>query len=126
MHCSVVYPVHMSKDFDGWNRKKKTIEDKPINHFVREGDVWWCSIGINIGSEQDGKNEEFQRPVLVIRKFNEKIFLAIPFTSKPKDNGLYFNFIRNNQPYSILLSQVRLLSTKRLRDFMWRYGRAPV
>ncbi len=30
----------------------------------------WCSIGINVGDEEDGKNELYERPVLVIKKFN--------------------------------------------------------
>lgn len=122
MHCSVVYPVHMSKDFDGWNRKKKAIEKSPFVDGAREGDIWWCSVGVNIGSEQDGKNAYYERPVLILRKFSRTVVLTIPLTSKPKNDKHYFNFIKDNKPYSVVLSQLRLMSTKRLRQFILNIG----
>ena len=45
----------MEKDFDGWNKLKKEIDIRnPI--YVSERDVWFCSVGINVGSEQSGKS----------------------------------------------------------------------
>jgi hypothetical protein len=62
----------MKKDFDGWIKKKKSLHEssKEKAAYFYEREIWWCSIGINIGFEQDGKNEHFERPVLVLRKFN--------------------------------------------------------
>lgn len=72
------------KDFDGWNPQKKKISDRnPPTFKLRE--IWWCSTGINVGVEQDGKNVLFERPVLVVRKFNNRIFWGVPLTTKLSD-----------------------------------------
>lgn len=111
----------MPKDFDVWNSKKKKIDLKDIsNVFYKEKDIWWCHLGTNVGYEQDGKNEEFRRPVLVFKKFNAETFWAIPLTSKVKRGKYYFNFkIVNSQIENTAnLSQIRLLDSKRLIDKM--------
>lgn len=41
-----------------------------------------------ISDEQDGKNAEFTRPVLVLRKFNHSLFLGIPLTTNRKNHPL--------------------------------------
>jgi hypothetical protein len=62
------------KQFEDWSKEKQNIEIfAPKTLPFREKEIWWCSIGINIGDEQDGKNELFERPVLILRKFNNKI-----------------------------------------------------
>lgn len=55
----------MLKDFDKWNRYKKVIDnnDRIVNFHERE--VWWVSVGINVGSEQDSYSENFGRPVIL-------------------------------------------------------------
>ena len=59
----------MEKDFDKWNELKKKIdtrEDIEENEiFIKNRQIWWCSIGLNVGSEQNGHGEVFERPVLV-------------------------------------------------------------
>ena len=104
----------MKKDFDGWNSTKKNIEQKAQCVLYREQEVWWSSIGINVGFEQDGKNELFERPVLIFRKFNKEMFWALPMTSKNKEGKFYYSIMVNGIKRSIILSQLRLLSTKRL------------
>jgi len=47
----------------------------------KSGGVAW---GGNIGHEMDGKNKDYNRPVLVLRKFNKQIFRGIPLTTKIK------------------------------------------
>jgi mRNA interferase MazF len=104
----------MEKDFDNWNNKKKIIDQKNIsvNRFVNEREVWWCSLGLNIGYEQDGKNEEFERPVLVIKKFNREIVWIVPLTSVPKNDKFHYGL--NSNKSFVILSQIRLISTKRM------------
>ncbi len=60
----------MEKNFDSWNTKKKEIDTSVSNEkiYFREGDIWWCTIGINVGAESNGKGFEFRRPVLVYKK----------------------------------------------------------
>ena len=60
----------MEKDFDRWNEKKKYTHKREFADHVHEREVWWSALGVNIGVEIDGKHENFERPVLVVRKFN--------------------------------------------------------
>lgn len=79
-----------------------------------EREIWWTSLGVNIGYEQDGKNERFERPVLILKVFNRDIFWALPITSKEKTGKYYYQFEHSGNKYSVILSQIRLISSKRL------------
>ena len=108
-----------TKDFDRWNEKKKETENRNIDNpkvMFQNRSVWWCSVGVNIGIEQDGKGNNFERPVLILRKFNKYIFLGIPLTTKPKNLNLpfYFKLIGAKKESIAILSQIRLFSSKRL------------
>ncbi len=74
----------MRKDFDKWNSKKKNIDVGRSAHFCHEREIWWCSLGVNVGYEQNGTGRNFDRPVLVVRGFNENVFLAVALTGKKK------------------------------------------
>ena len=45
------------KEFDKWNELKKKLHnsEKPKKFYFREREIWWCSLGLNIGFEEDGK-----------------------------------------------------------------------
>ena len=101
------------KNYDAWNQKKKLIQAGEFQQFVHEREIWWCTIGLNIDDEEDGKNDQFERPVLVIKKFNRHIVLVVPLTTKFKENKYYFNFEHDDVQFAAILSQLRLLSTKR-------------
>ncbi len=101
------------KDFNSWNEKKKLIHSADFQRFVNEREIWWCSIGLNVGDEEDGKNDQFERPVLVIKKFNRNIVLVVPLTTKLKTNKYYFHFKDPQGQFAAILSQLRLISTKR-------------
>jgi mRNA interferase MazF len=111
----------MEKDFTGWHRLKTELQEHPTPLF-QERDVWWCSIGVNIGDEGDGKNTHFSRPVLILRKFNARIFLGIPLTTKIKPNPYYHTIHFKGRDQCAMLSQIRLWSAKRLRN---RMGQLP-
>ncbi|MDD2935327.1 MAG: type II toxin-antitoxin system PemK/MazF family toxin [Candidatus Pacebacteria bacterium] len=103
------------KNFDEWNKRKKEIDFKQKTILPKKREVWWISVGLNIGAEEDGKNNEFERPVLVIKTFNRQCFLGIPITSADKNNKKYYFPINHNKnEYFLILSQIRLFSTKRL------------
>jgi mRNA interferase MazF len=74
----------MIKEFDKWNEKKKKIHEKDFRSFVHEREIWWCSLGANIGHEEDGKNDKFERPILVIKKWSNKTIVIVPLTTKIK------------------------------------------
>ena len=76
----------MKNDFDIWNDVKKKIQDKKDakQKFPKEREVWMSSLGKNIGYEQNGSGDQFSRPVLIIKKFNNQMFWAIPLSTKQK------------------------------------------
>ncbi|MDK2948964.1 MAG: hypothetical protein PWQ56_129 [Patescibacteria group bacterium] len=45
----------MEKSFDEWNEDKKKLNKLNSKFFLHEREVWWCSLGVNIGYEADGK-----------------------------------------------------------------------
>lgn len=104
------------KEFDKWNEKKKQTESRVAGKtfYVSVREVWWCSLGVNVGSEMDGKNENFERPMLVVRVFSEDGFLGVPLTSREKRHQ-YAVAVHHEKGISFAnTSQLRLLSKKRM------------
>jgi mRNA interferase MazF len=97
--------------FDEWSSLKKSISVKNSLDKYHEREIWWCSLGKNIGNEQDGKNNNFERPVLVLKKWNKDFFIGIPMTTK--NYYKYFSDEENQGSY-FMLTQVRVFSSKRL------------
>jgi mRNA interferase MazF len=109
------YRQCMEKDFFGWTRVKQNLNAREQGPFFNEREVWWCSVGVNIGHEQDGKDKLYTRPVLVFRKFNQHVFWAIPLTTKEKkDERFYVEVPLPEGTSYLILSQLRLMSSKRL------------
>ena len=105
----------MKKDFDNWNIEKKKLNSHIAKIFCHEREIWWCALGVNVGFEQDGTGKNFDRPIIVIRGFNENIFLGAALTGKKKIGKFYFPIgLVENREASAILSQVRLIDTKRL------------
>jgi mRNA interferase MazF len=104
------------KDFNKWNERKKMINDsaKEKDFYFKEREIWWCALGVNIGYEQDGKNDNFERPILILKIFNKEVLWMVPLTSKAQDEKYYYKFKYKDGEYSVILSQVRLISSKRL------------
>lgn len=95
----------MSKKFDEWNEVKQKVEKKEKISIPKEREVYWASIGENIGFEQNGKSELFTRPVLVLKRFTKNMFFGIP---------LFYDFELDGEKSNALLVQARLYDTKRL------------
>jgi len=105
----------MKKDFDKWNEKKKLVNSREDRLYFKEGDIWWVNLGINIGFETDGKGEGFERPVLIIKKYNKYSFLAIPLSTSKKRNDYLVSLGEvDNKEAIAVLSQMRNIDSKRL------------
>lgn len=105
----------MLKKFLEWIHTKVVIDSKVRSeNVIKEREVYWCSLGKNIGDEENGKGDVFRRPVLVFKKFNNHIFWGIPMSSKNKDNVYYVKVTLKDIEQSAIISQLRLLDTKRL------------
>jgi mRNA interferase MazF len=110
----------MKKDFQKWHNKKTQVDDIEKRPFFHEREIWFCYLGANVGFEQDGTGEDFLRPIMIARKFNNEIFWGIPLTkSKNKTNKkaekyyFTFSFIDNIKSVAVL-SQIRLIDARRL------------
>jgi mRNA interferase MazF len=110
----------MNKDFDKWNDLKKKLEIRKRLPNFEEREIWWTSIGINVGDEMCGKSDESSRPVLILKKFNNHFFFAVPLSSVQKDNKYYFNFTLNDKKQAAIMCQAKPVSANRLSD---KYGK---
>lgn len=106
--------------FDKWNEVKKELEQK-TGTSVANGEVYWLSVGQNLGSETYGKGADFKRPVLVLNKVYIKnyinAFIGVPLSSKAsqKSGCLYHKFTDKQGIKQVaLLAQIRLFDTKRV------------
>lgn len=109
----------MKKNFDEWNKLKKEIDfnlDRPPIYHT--GDIWWTSIGYNIGVENNGKNNMFGRPVIILKKINQYSCLIVPLSSKIKEGYFYHSFCFKDVENTILFNQIRVIDTSRLIDYV--------
>ena len=102
------------KDFDKWTAVKKRIQSERRRVYFRSGEVRWCAVGVNIGSEIDGKGESFTRPVLILHVIGANLALVIPMTTKRKTYPGYFDFEFQDKKHSLCVHQMRIVSSKRL------------
>jgi mRNA interferase MazF len=104
----------MSKDYDSWNKRKKNIDKHNENKFYHAREVWWCILGLNIGFEQDGTGDDFERPVLILKGFSRNVCTVISLTTSTKKNPYHISAgkIDEKEAFAII-SQIRLIDTKR-------------
>lgn len=107
--------IDFQKDFDGWIVKKKSCHyQEKTPPLFKERDIWWVSVGVNVGFEEDGKNSNFVRPVLIVKKFNRELFLGVPMSTKLKDNKYYVPVSVKRNTVSAMISQIQAFSSKRI------------
>lgn len=109
----------MSKDFQKWHGEKSFVHNDKKRPFFHVREVWFCSVGANVGFEQDGGGERYLRPVIVIRKFNNEVLWALPCTKNDKKGKYYLQIIilddEQERKSTAILSQMRLIDAKRLQ-----------
>ena len=92
------------KRFDEWIEKKKSLHKTGRCPVIKDGEVWWCAIGENVGVEVNGKNAPFSRPVLILKKLSRYSFVGVPLTSKRHEGSWYAHFIfKDSDEYANLL-----------------------
>jgi mRNA interferase MazF len=106
------------KEFDKWNEIKKKIQQSNKIWTIKPREIYWVKIGKNIGYEMYGKDEEFLRPVLILKRFNKYSFLGIPLTSIEKNNDFYVKVTpyKKDKKSFVIISQIRFFSTKRIKS----------
>lgn len=109
--------MESEKDFSLWMPVKQFVHDTSDRPFYREREIWWCSVGLNVGFEADGKGGSYARPILIIKDFNHAIFWCLPVTTRIKKEIYYADIDLNDGiPRQVMLSQLRMLDAKRLQE----------
>ena len=107
-----------SKRFKEWIAVKETKHIENILRTIREGEIWWCSIGENVGVEINGKGSQFTRPVLILKKLSRLSFIGVPLTSQLHEGTWYEHFIFKDKEQVAVLAQIRNISVSRLINRM--------
>jgi mRNA interferase MazF len=93
---------------------KDSIDNNQVRLFFHERGIWFCTLGKNIGYEQNGNGKQFLRPVIILKRFNDKVCLIIPLTTTLKKGIHYYSFKFKDNSSVAILSQIRLIDSKRL------------
>jgi mRNA interferase MazF len=105
----------MIKEFFQWIRLKEKLHNSAaITPLVSHGDIWWASIGENVGSEINGKSVLFSRPVIIFKKLAHGFYFVIPTTTKIRDGTWYVQFRHQEKDMIACLHQARPLDYRRL------------
>lgn len=106
----------MHKDFDRWNTEKKRLQDHSSRPaFVSERELWWCAPGVNIGREQDGGGDNFERPIVIVKILSPDTFVALPLSAKKRMEIFQSEVTHGTIRGFALLDQIRVFDAKRLR-----------
>jgi mRNA interferase MazF len=105
-----------NKNYRDWMSVKADINneaDRPIG--FKDGEIWVCSVGENIGYENDGKGDYFARPVLILKNTNGLTCFVIPLSTTKKRGRYHYAFDGGTGSESVaLLGQLRLVDSSRL------------
>lgn len=105
------------EQFLNWTKRKifhhlNEVSEKQV--FYREKEIWWTALGQNIGYEINGKNELYERPVLILKKYNADTCFVLPFTTQIKHPVPWYQIFISPKLGAVNLTQGRTISSKRL------------
>lgn len=101
--------------FVEWNNLKEKLH--AIAHeppLVSTREIWWSSLGKNVGSEIQGKSSLYSRPVIIFKKLSHGFYFVIPTTSKEKAGSWYVPFVYKEKRMFACLHQARTIDYRRL------------
>ena len=81
---------------------------------VSEGDIWWASVGENVGSEINGKSNLFSRPVVILKKLSHGFYFVVPTTTRERSGSWFVPFRQQARAMVACLHQARSLDHRRL------------
>lgn len=88
----------MIKKFIKWiGLKEKLHSSDPRPPLVNERDLWWISIGENVGSEINGKSDLFSRPGIILKKLSHGFYLIVPTTTQKREGSWYVEIKLNDK-----------------------------
>lgn len=105
------------KKFTEWlGLKKKVHEREHQAPLVKEFEIYWVNMGINIGSEIDGKSKSFTRPGIIFKKLAHSFYLIAPTTTQKKEGNWYVPVVHGGKEMYVCLHQIRAVDYRRLQD----------
>jgi len=110
--------LKIKHDFINWTKIKVRhhVIDYRKEVYFREKEVWWTALGKNIGYEIDGKQELFERPVLILKKYSKDMCFVLPLTSKIKNKKTWYQVEVeiNGKKSAVNITQGRTIAKARL------------
>ncbi len=109
-------PTFLKNFLDWFTIKPKLDKSNHQPPLVEEGNIWWCKIGENIGTEISGKGREYTRPVIIYKKLSKFTFLVIPLSTKTKTGSWFVEFTHDKVKMVACLHQIRVVDYRRIND----------
>ena len=100
----------------GLKEKLHNIVTQPPH--VSAGDLWWASLGENVGSEINGKHVLFSRPVIILKKLAHGFYFVIPTTTELREGSWYVQLRHRDKEMVACLHQARAIDFRRLSSKM--------
>ena len=107
-----------NRNFRKWMAQKETIHNKKPTRTFKVGELWWCRIGENVGSEICGKGNDYLRPIIIVAKLSKTDLIGVPLTSQGKTGSWYVEFEFRDKLQRAVLVQVENISMYRLHHKM--------
>jgi mRNA interferase MazF len=110
------------KDFENWHKVKQSLNKREMEvdlsdeSKLRNGEIRWANIGVNIGSEIDGKGNIFTRPVIVLHLIGKNSALVVPLSTKVEQRAGYFYIEVRGERVCYCINQIKVISVKRLQE----------
>jgi mRNA interferase MazF len=108
----------MEEIFDKWNEVKKIVQNDEQIRLFKQRDIFFINMGQNVGYEQNGKGENFVRPIIILKKITNQMFIGIPLSSQLKKGNWFFEFEFNSKDSLsrniAIIPQIKMFSSRRL------------
>jgi mRNA-degrading endonuclease toxin of MazEF toxin-antitoxin module len=105
--------LYTSEDYNLWNKRKQKLNSQK-RVFFNEGEIWWSSVGLNIGMEINGKNHLYQRPILILKKLGHNTFIGVPLSTSVREGNFYFTIETKGITGQLMFNQIKVMDSKRL------------
>ena len=100
--------------FSEWTKEKTNLRynGKLPKFPIYNNFIYWCNLGINIGSEQNKL-----RPVLILKTSkNSPICTILPLTTKRLEDDFWFHIDLEEIDSTVLVEQLKVVSKIRITD----------
>ena len=100
--------------FSEWTKEKANLRynGKLPKFPIYNNFIYWCNLGINIGSEQNKL-----RPVLILKTSkNSPICTILPLTTKRLEDDFWFHIDLEEINSTVLVEQLKVVSKIRITD----------